>query len=163
MPNKIFIVTGAIQSGKTTSLSKWLQTSKNIFGILTPTIHKKRCFMDVYTKEIFAMEAAALATEDYLPIGKFVFSKNGFNKAIQIINAAICKTQAYILIDEIGPLELQGLGFASILKKALATKNITLILVVRDKLILEVINNFAIDTQKVTYLNNQSNFNIAIT
>jgi nucleoside-triphosphatase THEP1 len=104
------------------------------------------------------MEAATEAIEDYLPIGKFIFSKKGFKQAIQIIDTALNMQQQWLLIDEIGPLELKGQGFAAILKKALHTNGISLILVVRTHLLQEVLHNFAINNNQVTYLNNESDF-----
>jgi nucleoside-triphosphatase THEP1 len=157
-PKKIFIVTGDIQTGKTNSLKNWLANTVNIYGIVTPIINGKRCFMNANTNETFAMEAATEAIEDYLPIGKFIFSKNGFKQAIQIIDTALNMQQQWLLIDEIGPLELKGQGFAAILKKVLLTNGISLILVIRTCLLQEVISAFAINSNLVTYLNNESDF-----
>lgn len=157
-PKKIFIVTGAIKTGKTSSLKNWLTTTVNIYGIVTPIINGKRCFMNANTNETFAMEAATEAIEDYLPIGKFIFSKKGFKQAIHIIDTALNMQQQWLLIDEIGPLELNGFGFATILKKALHANGIHLILVVRTHLLQEVLNTFAINKNLVTYLNSESNF-----
>ena len=162
MPNKIFIVTGTIQSGKTSSLKQWLKSKENVYGILTPVVQHKRCFMDVQSNEIFAMEPTINDVNDYLPVGKYIFSKKAFIKAIHIIDTALYQTQPYILIDEIGPLELQGLGFASVLNKALSTNNINLIVVIRDTLVQKVVSSFTFNTQLITYLNNQSNFNNTI-
>jgi nucleoside-triphosphatase THEP1 len=157
-PKKIFIVTGGIQTGKTSSLKNWLATTVHIQGIITPIINGKRCFINANTNETFAMEAATEDIEDYLPIGKFIFSKKGFKQAIQIIDTALNMQQQWLLIDEIGPLELKGQGFAAILKKALHTNGISLILVVRTHLLQEVLHNFAINNNQVTYLNNESDF-----
>lgn len=128
---KVFILSGAIQSGKTTSLLKWSATRSDVHGILTPVVNGKRVFMNAHTKEHFPMEASEEEKET-LTIGRFTFSKSGFEKAIQIISAAIPKC-CWLVIDEIGPLELNGDGFFKILMEALHTYEGKLLLVVRDK------------------------------
>ena len=126
----IFILTAPIQSGKTTSLISWSAKRNDVHGILTPVVGGKRVFMNVQTKEHFPMEAKG--EEETLVVGRFAFSKAGFDKAIQIIRDAINK-EVCLIIDEIGPLELKGKGFCDVLKEVLEKKVQKLLLVVRDK------------------------------
>ncbi|MBC7872588.1 MAG: hypothetical protein H7Y01_01255, partial [Ferruginibacter sp.] len=128
---KIYILTAPIQSGKTTSLINWSAGRKDVFGILTPVVNSKRVFMNAHTREQFPMEATSGETAT-LAVGRFVFSKAGFEKAVQIIREGIPK-EGWLIIDEIGPLELKGEGFRDILKEMLLTRQDKIILVVRDK------------------------------
>ncbi|MEO5948276.1 MAG: nucleoside-triphosphatase [Chitinophagaceae bacterium] len=128
---KIYILTGAIQSGKTTSLLNWSATRNDVHGILTPVVNGKRVFMNAYTKEQFPMEATEEEKET-LTVGRFTFSKTSFEKAILIIREAIPKG-SWLVIDEIGPLELNSQGFYTVLMEALQTFEGKLLLVVRDK------------------------------
>ena len=57
MFKNIFIVTGPINSGKTTRLMEWCKNRNDVYGILTPKINGKRVFMDVATGDQFEMEA----------------------------------------------------------------------------------------------------------
>jgi nucleoside-triphosphatase THEP1 len=125
----IFILTAPIQSGKTTSLISWSANRNDVHGILTPVVGAKRVFMNAQTKEQFPMEATG--EEKTLLVGRFAFSKAGFDKAIQIIRNAINK-EGWLVIDEIGPLELNGEGFCAILKEALALRQEKILLVVRE-------------------------------
>src|SRR5689334_7055186 len=125
----IFILTAAIRSGKTTSLIKWSAERNDVHGILTPVVEGKRVFMNAATKEQFPMEATG--TEETLLVGRFVFSKAGFDKAIQIIRDAIDK-EGWLIIDEIGPLELRGEGFHDVLNEVLEKRKGKIILVVRE-------------------------------
>jgi len=125
----ISILTAPIQSGKTTSLINWSAQRNDVHGILTPVVGAKRVFMNAQTKEQFPMEATG--KEETLVVGRFVFSKAGFEKAIQIIRDAINK-EGWLVIDEIGPLELKGEGFCDVLKEVLSVKREKILLVVRE-------------------------------
>lgn len=128
---KIYILTGPIQTGKTTSLLNWAAKRNDVYGILTPIIKGKRVFMNAHTKEQFLMEATEEENET-LVVGRFTFSKANFQKAIQIIRNGISKNE-WLIIDEIGPLELSGQGFHDVLIEALQSFEGKLLLVVREK------------------------------
>jgi nucleoside-triphosphatase THEP1 len=138
----IIILTAPIQSGKTTSLINWSGERNDAHGILTPVVAGKRVFMNAQTKEQFPMEATG--EEETLVVGRFVFSKAGFDKAIQIIRDAISK-EGWLVVDEIGPLELKGQGFCEILKKVLAVRKENIVLIVREGMAEQVKKYFNID------------------
>jgi len=125
----IFILTAPIQSGKTTSLINWSAERKDVHGIFTPVVGGKRIFMNAQTKEPFPMEATG--EDETLVVGRFVFSKTGFDQAIQIIRDSITK-KGWLVIDEVGPLELRGEGFSGVLKEMLMLRKEKILLVVRE-------------------------------
>jgi len=128
---QVFILTGPVQSGKTTALIKWSEKRKDVFGIITPVVNGKRMFMDAHTYELFDMEARE-EEKELLPVGRFVFSKRNFAKASGIIHEATDKA-GWLVIDEIGPLELRGEGFYEVVKKvARSGKDKRILLVVRE-------------------------------
>ncbi len=139
---KIYILTAPIQSGKTTSLLNWSEKRNDVYGILTPVVNGKRVFMNAHTKEQFPMEAAT-GEKETLTVGRFKFSETGFEKAIQIIREPIPK-DSWLIIDEIGPLEIKGEGFSSIVKKVLTDRNDKTLLIVREGLSNEVKTYFSI-------------------
>jgi nucleoside-triphosphatase THEP1 len=128
---EVFILTAPIQTGKTTSLVNWSEKREDVHGILTPVVDGKRMFMNAHSRQLFLMEAKE-GEEEVLTVGRFVFSKANFDKAIQIIRDSIDK-QGWLVIDEIGPMELRAEGFSDILKEVLATRKYNILLVVRDK------------------------------
>ena len=128
--NKIYILTGPIQTGKTTSLVNWSINREDVFGILAPVVDGKRVFMNTHTREQFPMEAVPGELQTLI-VGRFVFSQTNFNKAIQVIEDSIPKKD-WLVIDEIGPLELRGNGFADALKGVLAVRDKKILLVVRE-------------------------------
>ncbi|GAB2833424.1 nucleoside-triphosphatase [Ferruginibacter profundus] len=150
MSHKVIILTGEIQTGKTTLLQQFCLQQPNVAGILTPVVNSKRMFYDIAEKKYFDMEA--LGNEEPLAIGKYLFSAAAFTKANNILLAAD-KNAGYLIIDEIGPLEVrkqQGLyqSFKEILS---ATFNSALIIVVRQSLVDEMIAVF--DLQNPLVLN----------
>src|SRR5436190_309118 len=104
MSDDIYIVSGPVQTGKTTRLMEWCSDKENVFGIATPVVQGLRVFYDLNEKTIFPMEAD-VEDKDILQIGKYIFSKSAFKKAEKIIVDGIGKSE-YLVIDEIGPLEL---------------------------------------------------------
>ena len=145
--SNIFILSGPVQSGKTTSLIQWIQGQREVFGILTPIIEGKRCFMDVNTKEIFLMEA----TEDdreIIETGRYKFSKSAFDRADKILSIACKQPEGWLILDEIGPLELKDKGFFTRLKTLLEneTNNLNIIIVIRESLKEKVISKFGLRT-----------------
>lgn len=129
----IFVLTAPVQSGKTTSLINWSANREDVYGILTPVVNGKRVFMNAHTIEQFPMEANE-GGEEILTVGKFVFSQTNFNKAIQIIDNAIYKS-GWLIVDEIGPLELRGEGFAEVVKEVVERRKENTLLVVREGLL----------------------------
>jgi len=137
----IFILTSPVQSGKTTSLLQWTTQRNDVQGILTPVTAGKRVFLNVATKEQFAMEATG--DEEVLSVGRFTFSKSAFKKAAQVILDGIDK-DGWLLIDEIGPLELRGEGFCNVFKEVLTKRKNKLLIVVREGLVNEVKEKFSV-------------------
>ncbi len=147
MTNKqIHIVSAPKHSGKTTKLLQWSAQRNDVFGILTPIENGNRIFMNAHTKEPFCMEAIADET-DVIEVGKYRFSKASFDKASAILLAALKQEKGYIIVDEIGPLELRGLGFSATVKALLEDKKnrLQIVLVVREELLQKVVDYFNLE------------------
>lgn len=129
----VYILSGPVRSGKTTSLLQWAGQRADVYGILTPEVNGKRVFMDAQSKEQFPMEAVSAETA-IMTVGRFAFSKAGFDKAIKIIRENI-KLPGWLVIDEIGPLELREEGFHDVLKETLDNRTGNTLLVVREEMV----------------------------
>ncbi len=146
---KIFILSREINSGKTTRLAKWLENRTDVGGILTPKINGERVFQDAASGMNWHMEATE--NEEQLLVGRYRFSAAGFQKALSVLESAL-KNPAihFLIVDEIGPLELRNEGFAAFLQTALSfvenppEKN--LILVIRNSLVESVLDHFQIQS-----------------
>lgn len=139
LKKEISILSGPIHSGKSSALLKWCKGKTDVHGILTPIENGKRVFMDISSGEKFPMEANE---KELLKIkfGNHNFSLMAFSKAVHIITSALRQSRGWLVIDEIGPLELSGKGFDEILREILETEKapLKLILVVRDNLLDQV-------------------------
>jgi nucleoside-triphosphatase THEP1 len=139
---KVYILTGDIRSGKTTGLSAWIKTVSTAGGILSPIINGKRVFMDVSTGSTFQMESGDHDV-DPLEIGRYKFSRAAFNNAAEVIDKAIAHND-WVIIDEVGPLELKQEGFYPTVVNALEHSK-SAILVVRSSLVEDVKSFFGIE------------------
>jgi len=116
-----------------------------VSGILTPVINGKRFFMDISTRETFSMEADE-GEADILAVGKYLFSKKSFDKAKHILLQSAGKPAGWLVIDEIGPLELKGEGFYDVIRYILdrAEGQLKIIFVIRESILPEVLAHFHI-------------------
>jgi len=145
----IYILTGAIRSGKTTALLHWSKSRNDVDGLLCPDdANGKRYFLKLKNKTIFKLEAEA-ETEAIVTIGNFKFLRSAFNEANDYLILEASKTEPkYLIIDEIGKLELKNEGL-NVSTKALISQfrsknNTHLILVVRDYLLDAVMEHYGI-------------------
>jgi nucleoside-triphosphatase len=142
MPEQILVLTGEVHSGKTSKLLDWSRNRNDVYGILTPVIEGSRFFWNVQSGEQFEMEAAD--ENEVLVVGRYRFSKNGFEKAVKILDDTINKS-GWLIVDEIGPLELRGEGFSEIVKKIVHERTGKTLFVVRKALVDDVVRFFQLD------------------
>ncbi|MEZ4722809.1 MAG: nucleoside-triphosphatase [Flavobacteriales bacterium] len=156
MKTEIVILTGPVHSGKSTTLYEWFVFqklgNKVIRGIVNPELNGRKRFINAFTKEQFEM----LADEneaDVIEIGKFTFSAKSFEKARETLFQQSALASDYFIVDEIGKLELLGGGLEPEVSRLLSRiddLNIgTVILVVRDFLVDEVIAYFNLRSPKI--------------
>ena len=145
----IYILMGAIRSGKTTALLHWSKSRNDVDGLLCPDdANGKRYFLKLKNKTIFKLEAEA-ETEAIVTIGNFKFLRSAFNEANDYLILEASKTEPkYLIIDEIGKIELKNEGL-NVSTKALISQfksndNTHLILVVRDYLLDAVLEHYGI-------------------
>lgn len=149
----IYILSQPIQTGKTSMLQQWLHNYPNAHGILTPDINGKRMLYDISLKSYHTLQIET--QEEGISIGKFTFSKTGFENARNIILQALHKNPEWLIIDEIGRLELDrheglepAIGEAIALVKRKYTQ-VNLLLVIRDYLLQPAINYYQLSEAKI--------------
>lgn len=153
---QIFILTGKIDSGKTSLLDQWIREYRNedlkVAGILAPAIYaggKKTGYeiMDIKTGKRRFM---AMISEEpgEISIGRFNFFPEAIAEATRILSE-LNEENDLGIIDETGPLELEGKGLAEGLKEALSHPPKKLIIVVRENLVEKVTKSFRIESYKL--------------
>ncbi|MCZ8215820.1 MAG: hypothetical protein O9262_06240 [Cyclobacteriaceae bacterium] len=139
-PTKIVILTGAIQSGKTTTLLRWCE-HKTVGGFLTPVVTGKRMLFSLPEKRYAPFEADQ-ASEESMAVGRYYLLNNAF---AEMNNLLIQQTQMqldWLIVDEVGPLELNEKGCYAGLVHIINHSTTPLLCVVRAGLVQQVIAKF---------------------
>ena len=149
--SKVVILSGAVQSGKTTALLNHFSTKSNIGGFICPDVNGQRMICFLNEKRVIPLQIAK--DDNEISIGRFTFDKNVFNKACAILVDASTLDNEFVIVDEVGPLELKEQGYYQSLKILLENwenkKAGTLILVIREHLVNEVINKFDLQNASI--------------
>jgi len=144
----IYILTGNIRTGKTTALINWAADRTDVGGFVTPDSLNGRILKRLGREGLEPLEQDQPSTDvKIVKVGKFSFYQKAFDLGDQWIKEDLEDSRnKYIVIDEIGKLELQGKGWSKalrdILKHDWSDRN--LILVVRESLLEEVQGRFDI-------------------
>jgi len=142
--SNVVILSGAVQSGKTTALLNHFSRKSNVGGFICPDVNGQR--MIYFLNERRVVPFQIVNNENEVSIGKFTFDKNVFNKACDILVDTSTLESDFVIVDEVGPLELKEQGYYRSLKILLENwttkRDGTLILVVREHLVNEVISKF---------------------
>lgn len=142
----VFLLTGPIQSGKSTELLNRYQNQKGVGGFISLVVGGKRHFYSLSQKIKIPMESPENVI-DLLSVGRFQFSKKAFSIAENWFEDDLKSEQMkWMILDEIGPLELQDKGFSKLISTYLAKPpNPNGIFVVRESLIESVLAKWKFD------------------
>jgi nucleoside-triphosphatase THEP1 len=150
----IYILTGDIRTGKTTVLLNWAKKRNDVDGLLCPDNENgKRYFLKVKSQKEIELEVE-LESEETITIGPFHFLKPAFKEANDyLLEANKRRDFKYLIIDEIGKLELKDEGLHNVAKVLIPdfmfndTRH--LVLVVRESLLDAVLKHYAISEYSI--------------
>jgi nucleoside-triphosphatase THEP1 len=139
------ILAGPVRSGKTTALLHWSHGRNDCGGVLSPDVDGRRVLQNARTGERIPWQKETSDNPADVRIGRFVFDAQAFDTAMGWLDAAVADPAIrYVVLDEVGPLELAGGGWDAWLRRALPIRpEKELILVVREALVSDVINRYA--------------------
>lgn len=154
----VIIVTGKTGSGKTSFLQELVKCleANNLrpAGVLAPSQTTSHAItydvVDIEHKERICLikDVPEVHWHQYK---RFWFNPKGFELGNEIIDRSIANGRSCIIIDEIGPLELEGKGWAEAFTKALSAEVNILMVTVRYSLIASVVNHFGIEYPTIWY------------
>lgn len=152
----IYILTGDIRTGKTSALLDWINDRNDVDGLLCPDNEKgKRYFLKVKSKEEILLEVETeVIDQEVATVGPFRFLKSAFKKGNDylIAKGKEYKSQ-YLIIDEIGKLELknEGLHWAvkTLIPNFMHKVDKHLIIVIRSTLLNDCIQHYNIENYTV--------------
>lgn len=132
----LHLLSGPVRTGKTTRLRRWLTSCPHAGGLLMPTdAAGRRYFLDVRSGLQWPADARP-GQWPVLRVGRFGFSPAAFAWADAALRGAAAPPTEWLVLDEVGPLELRGQGLAPALAAVLAGAPLPrhLVLVVRQGL-----------------------------
>jgi nucleoside-triphosphatase THEP1 len=158
----VYIVSAEINEGKTQKLLAIYNELKQGDGFVS-----RKIFLN--GEDFIGYEIVRLSTNEKMPLayksryvpsdwdevyryGPFSFSKKAFAFAGRIIDDTTIYNIEPVFIDEIGPLELEGKGFAALLEKVLKTQK-DVYITVRNHCARDVIKEFNIQNHKTIKVN----------
>jgi nucleoside-triphosphatase THEP1 len=131
----VYLFTGPVKSGKSSKLTKWIKTKQGVAGILSLVIDGKKHLYSISKKQDKCLESFS---ENALEVGRYKFDPDVFLWAQKELIESIKKNPDFLIIDEIGPLEINGSGMepavSQVLKLAEEMPDLTLIIVVRESM-----------------------------
>lgn len=136
---QLFILSAPIRSGKTSLLRAWTDSATCFGGFLSPDSPTGRILWFPSIKQQIPFELAT-PVSNCLSIGKFHFDSKAFELGINQAIADLKSGKKYILLDEIGKLELEHQsgfypGLTELLGLLPSYPDSKLVLVVRNSLI----------------------------
>jgi nucleoside-triphosphatase THEP1 len=154
---QIFVFSGPIHTGKTTRLAEWIKNKKDVDGILQPVIDGKRHLKHISSGEIQLLEISPASHEkNILEIGDYIFNNDVFTWARYKLLLAFNNHPEWLIIDEVGKLEMDNKGLEPAISKILNdlndNSNINLIFVVRDYLIPDFLNKYSLSKNDIQNL-----------
>jgi nucleoside-triphosphatase THEP1 len=157
--SNICILHGSIRSGKTTALQHWLDAHQDTIGFVTPDYAARRVLIAYPERQTYTFELAAEAN-DTVSVGKFYFSAQTFGLGRAILAKAMTSSQHWVVVDELGKLELNSEGFEPQLTQLInAIKqqpNRSMIIIVREELLQTVLNQYQLHDAWLTPYPNQN-------
>lgn len=155
MNDNILVLAQPVRSGKTSQLMRWTYgNEEEIRGVITPDFLGKRILVDSFSSNTYPFEIED--DSQSFKIGNFKLSKATFSVAENILSDAMASNCDWIVIDEIGKLELfQNTGFEPCASKIIAhflktdTVGKKLLLVIRDSLLEEAISHYKLQNVRV--------------
>jgi nucleoside-triphosphatase THEP1 len=136
---QVVIITGDIHQGKTTFaqnvISKLLSDNIRIAGFFSVGENENGVRTGFILTEIGTERRTELCSdkkaENRLKLGRFYFNQEAIALGNEILNPANISDKQLVVIDEIGPLELNGNGWSCSIEKLSGSKTIPQLWVVR--------------------------------
>ncbi|HEX9903317.1 MAG TPA: nucleoside-triphosphatase [Acidobacteriota bacterium] len=150
----ILILTGGVHSGKTSLLKNaiaFLQGRQvRLAGYLSEPVREGERILGYDLVEIGGGRFPFLRAgrvPDRQQVGPFFLEREGLRQAERIIRQA--PQGDLLIVDEVGPLELEGRGVRPALEKALSSRPGPVLLVIRESILDELVASLGLQSARV--------------
>jgi nucleoside-triphosphatase THEP1 len=139
----VIIISGEIQEGKSTFLKEIIpllkQAGLKLNGMLAEGVHEGQERIGYDLIDVSSGERCIFIRNQFMPgwykHGKYYFSPEGLSFGKKILEGITNKNTDLIIIDEVGPVELKGKGWAPDIENLLSRHRIPQLWVVRKPLV----------------------------
>ncbi|MBK9255585.1 MAG: hypothetical protein IPM42_08880 [Saprospiraceae bacterium] len=148
----IYILSGPIRSGKTTALQKWLAENQiRAGGFLTPDQDGKRIIYDIELNSGYPLEVHESLSRNIIKVGHFTFDNDIFLQFSDMTIRQCMDGKEWIILDEIGKLEITEQGFHKLTEGLLLLKkpHQKYLFVIRDTLVDQVVKKYNIQNATI--------------
>lgn len=144
---KIYLLSGPVRTGKTTKIMDWATSSKKIDGITAPVYLNQKHLYNLKTGVMKNLEnVSGCKDEEIIFVGSYKFNPEVFEWGRRKISeASVSNHIDWLVIDEIGLLELDGKGLEPAVSEIISNREnykFNLLLIVRDSLLEEVFKKY---------------------
>jgi nucleoside-triphosphatase THEP1 len=148
---RITVITGSIGAGKTTRANSYRKQAERAAGILAFGVFERGAKTGYEAQSITTGERRRLLCTHqdggFLPVGKYFMDPEVFKWAN---NEILCGTDApMIVIDELGPLELEKQGYYDAANTLVRTYSGELVLVLRSNLVERMLHLLGLDFNRI--------------
>lgn len=153
----VIFISGRSGTGKTSMVLSLIKKMKadnlSVAGFAAPSVCENGKFAGHNIYDITTGQSNILARKQNHKnatfVGKYYITKEGMDTGNKILINAAALNPGWIVIDEIGPWELTGQGWAKSINKILETTTANMIWVVREGLVNEVISGWNIKEYRI--------------
>ena len=150
--NKVFIISGSSGEGKTNLLKEIVSTLEKqnvkVRGIYAEGQWENNSRSGHTLVEIGGKQRVNLCSttysKDWIKEERFYFNPDAINTGISILENLLAENPQLIVVDEIGPFELQGKIWADTFRKLLQSASCPILITTKQKLINPVVEVFSI-------------------
>lgn len=151
--SRIHILSGPVQSGKTSGLKAWCAKQPDVAGILTPDIQGSRMLYDIGKQEYSVFEVGGDYEGEVVETGRFRFAADAFENAKKVLCDALQAEPPWLVVDEFGKLELKGAGLEPLISRLVGLYQEDgkgdLLIVIRDYLLEDALRYLSLEKDEV--------------
>lgn len=157
--NHIYVLTGPVQGGKTTAVSEKISLLREngikVLGFLCPGSFSEGLRSAFSLEDIETGRQVPMGDADeqkgWVKFRRFFFNPEAFAQGELWIKRALEREPDLLVIDEVGPMELEGYGWSKSLDTLAQNSHIPQLWIVRHEIVPEVLSKWNIlDNQVFT-------------